>query len=337
MELKFVYAIYICIAILVLLILIRFKKAPFSEGKKISGLTFIEKDSSFKRKMIAYKVLVYLLKGCCVAAIIASFVLIARPYKTEISIKDEMNRDIILCMDVSTSVDSLNETLCDKLIETVENLHGERFGIVIFNTTPVLLCPLTDDYEYVIECLSKTKQALQNRNSYYANYDDEWLYLNNYISSGTLKDNDKRGSSLIADGLASTIINFPGIDTDTDRSRVVIFTTDNDPQGESLMSLQEAADILKRKKVICYGIAPFFIYSDEKAEMQRAMETTGGQLYIENQSGTVQAIVENINKLETSRIETKKDYRDIEYPALPFIILLISVSGMIVLTKITKL
>ncbi|MFR5029176.1 MAG: hypothetical protein ACLTDF_10800 [Coprococcus sp.] len=33
--------------------------------------------------------------------------------------------------------------------KTVDELQGERFGIVIFNTSPVLLTPLTDDYEYV--------------------------------------------------------------------------------------------------------------------------------------------------------------------------------------------
>lgn len=103
------------------------------------------------------------------------------------------------------------------------------------------------------------------------------------------------------------------------------------------MSLQEVAEILKRKKIICYGIAPFFIYSSDREEMAKAMETTGGQLYIENQSGTVQTIVENINKLEATRIEVKKEYKDVEYPELPFIILLSAVAGMIVLTKISKL
>ena len=343
MELKYPYVIYIGLAILVFILLFRLGKTVlYKSGKKISGLTYLEDDPMYKKRLVIYKFLRVLTSLFCIIAYLAGVVLISRPYKTEITIKDETNRDIVLCLDVSTSVDELNETLCDKLIETVNGLQGERFGIVIFNTSPVLLCPLTDDYEYVIESLETIKKALKERNNYYYSFssdlDDDWDYLYNYIYSGTITDCETRGSSLIGDGLAATINNFTGIGTDDERTRVVIFSTDNDLQGSSYFTTKEAAELLKKNKIICYGICPDFMYyyGNLEEEMREAMEITGGQLFVENESGTVENIIKNITDLEATRVEVKKEYKDVDYPMVPFVILLVSLSMMFVCTRISK-
>ena len=83
---------------------------------------------------------------------------------------------------------------------------------MIFNTSPVLLTPLTDDYEYVKDQLDLIAQCLKSRNE--VNLDDafssgyDWIYYQAYISSGTLIGNEQRGSSLIGDGLAAAAIDF---------------------------------------------------------------------------------------------------------------------------------
>ena len=68
------------------------------------------------------------------------------------------------------------------LTETVNNLKGERFGISIFNTTSVLLVPLTDDYDYVLDSLDKIYQSIEAINDYdYSSY-----YIYDYIIAGTI-------------------------------------------------------------------------------------------------------------------------------------------------------
>ena len=339
MELKYNFVLYICVGVVLFLILFRFrKKKGYADGKKLSSLAFIEKESTYKTRMAIFKTLVFFTKSLCIIAICASMVLISRPYKTHITTTEENNRDIMLCLDVSTSVDELNETLCDTLIDTVEQLKGERFGIVIFNTSPVVVCPLTDDYEYIIETLTTIKKALKSRNSYFFSYDDDdWMYLYNFISSGTITGNETRGSSLIGTGLAATVNNFAGLGEEGDnRTRVVIISTDNDVMGNEIITMPEAGDILRDRKIVCYGIAPDFIYPDDRQEFQRTVEETGGKLFIEGKSGNVDTIVAEIQKLEATQIETKKEYNDVEYPFVPFMVLLVSASTMIVLAKISK-
>ena len=150
----------------------------------------------------------------------------------------------MLCIDISTSVDYLNENLLEELKKTVDELHGERFGIVIFNTSPVLLSPLTDDYEFIKEQLDMIDKSLKVRNSeddsdlYSTDLSSmyDWLYYEGYITSGTLVGNEQRGSSLIGDGLAAAACDFS--DKDKTRTKIMIFSTDNDIQGNPVVSIK---------------------------------------------------------------------------------------------------
>ena len=183
---------------------------------------------------------------------IVSILLMARPYKKVVAQKESYNRDIILCLDISTSVDDLNLELVKNLKETVNHLKGERFGIVIFNSSAVLLSPLTEDYEYIIDVLDQLESCLEGHNLGNSKLSDNWLYQSSYLMDGTLVGNEERGSSLIGDGLASTVYNFPNLEEK--RSRSIIFSTDNDLEGTPLVTLSQAADICKENNVTVYGI-----------------------------------------------------------------------------------
>ena len=157
MELKYEIALYICAAVAVVYIVLAFinfrRKKKYKGGAKVVVPDYLKQMPYYKFKVRSYKVMRFLLSLTIIANILLSGFLMARPYKTETTVIENYNRDIILCLDISTTVDELNATLIDKLIDVVEDLDGQKFGIVIFNTTPVLICPLTTDYEYVIDTL----------------------------------------------------------------------------------------------------------------------------------------------------------------------------------------
>lgn len=176
----------------------------------------------------------------------------ARPYKKVVVQKESYNRDIILCLDISTSVDDLNLELVKNLKEMVNHLKGERFEIVIFNSFAVLLSPLTGDYEYIIDVLDQLESCLEGHNLGNSKLSDNWLYQSSYLMDGTLVGNEERRSSLIGDGLASTVYNFPNLEEK--RSRSIIFSTDNDLEGTPLVTLSQAAEICKENNVTVYGI-----------------------------------------------------------------------------------
>ena len=71
-------------------------------------------------------------------------------------------------------------------------------------------------------------------------------------------------------------------------------------------------------------------------EMKAVVENTGGKMYIGEEPTAVDDIVSDIEKISDSRMKGEVETRAIELVRIPFILLLIAVSGMYVTMKITK-
>ena len=170
MELKNPIALYICAGVAAVFLIVMFitfrLKRKYKGGKKTYLPDYLKNDSMYKTRLVWHVILKYVLIVLIITSILLSGFLMARPYKTESKQLANYNRDIMLCMDISTTCDNLNAELIDKLEDVVRELNGERFGIVIFNSSPVLLCPLTNDYNYIIEVLDKVKEGLKMRLDY---------------------------------------------------------------------------------------------------------------------------------------------------------------------------
>lgn len=331
MELKYQFVLVIGLLVVAVLLFLSFvKKANFTEGKKIAGMYGLENSAYFKRKQLIYKILKVLISFSYIATVAISFLLLAYPYTTSLEKEDQYKRDIILSMDISSSVDDLNMKLVDELKDTVNELKGERFGIVIFNSTAVMICPLTDDYEYVISVLDEIHNSLEMTNN---TEDDDWLVAMEYRMAGTL--GGENGSSLIGDGLASSVYDFPEISEK--RSRIIIFSTDNDVQGTPIYTLQEAANVCKKNEVTVYGIGTAEMYPNNAEDMRIACEATGGKMYRQGESGNVESIVANINKEAKSLVKGKVTTREIPLVKVPIILLCITFAMQIIVAKFLKL
>lgn len=339
MELIYPFVLYIGLPILVILSLMKFKRKEdvYKNGTKIANTRYAENIPLFKEIMKKYRIIVTAIKAVSIISIIAALVMISRPAKVEVSKSSKYNRDIFLCMDTSTSVDELNLKLVDNFRDTVKKLKGERIGITIFNTSSVVLVPLTDDYNYVLNTLDELEKAIKySMNPGSVTDLDEASYLNSYIRSGTIVGNEVRGSSLIGDGLASCVYNFPNIKEDKDRTRIIIFSTDNDLAGNPIVTLEEAADICKSENITVFGIAPTLGNEGKKSKMKEAVENTGGTFFDEASGSTVKEIVESIEKKGKSLLEVKEETRKIDKPLVPFIVLITSVAILFILNKKVK-
>lgn len=331
MELKNEYMIYVGIIILLfMLIAKRKRKDDYKEGKKIIGISPLENNPYFKRRRKIYKALWLIMRVAYIGAALSCVVLIARPYETLIDNEETNNRDIILCMDVSSSVDELNLRLVEQLKETVQKLKGERFGIVVFNTSPVLLCPLTQDYEYVCDVLDQIKEGLEIN---LEDYSDVFSYHNSseYLWEGTIVGAQTRGSSLIGDGLASSVYNF---DEDDNRTKLVIFSTDNDLQGEPFVTLSQAADICIDNKVKVFGVGTELMNSKDEKEMKKAVEKTGGNFYRQEDNQTVSDIVKKIEKTAKSMSKGKTIVIEHELPTVAALSLAICIILILIISII---
>ena len=343
MELKYVVAVYATAAVALAFLIFSFirfrRRRKFRGGTKAIEAEYMKEIPHFRRRLRVYKVLKFILTVSIVANLLISGFLMAVPYKTEVTEVKHMNRDIILCMDISTTVDHLNFELVDKLKEMVENLNGERFGIVIFNTSPLYLCPLTTDYEQVLDELDIIGEALELRYDYYngmGGYSSRLVELDEYISAGTLVGNQERGSSIIGDGLAAAALDFTNVEEDPDRSRIIIFSTDNDLQGTEIITLPEAGQLCADRGITVYGIGTEQMYTADRTMMRQAVEATGGEFYYGEDSRVVSNIVDKIQEHVATLDTVEYEISEHVTPEIPFIILLISMACMILLQWLCK-
>lgn len=335
MELRWPLVIVLGIILLIGLIVFKFKKRNINYlgGKLVSNTKYVKRLSLYKDILKKYKILVMFIEGFFVASMAFCILMLSRPAFVDKVRTDEYNRDIFLCMDVSTSVNTLNLEIVESLKETVRTLKGERFGITIFNSSAVTIVPLTDDYDYVETVLDQIVTSINAYSNYgYSNRD---LYDYYYLFEGTLEGNTIYGPSLIGDGMVSCVNSFSQLEEDSDRTRIAIFSTDNDvpPTSKPVFTIEEAGRYSKNHNVIIYGIATANIKSSNLITFRNAVETTGGELYRSSSGETVDSIVKNIEKTSKNFIEGKEETIRMDIPEVPFIILLSCMLVLFILTK----
>ena len=333
MELRWPFVIVLGIILLVGLFIFKYKKRKleYLGGKRVSNTKYVKKLSLYQEILKRYKVLIVFIEGFFIATIIFCILLLSRPAFVDKIRTDEYNRDIFLCMDVSTSVNTLNLEIVESLKETVRTLKGERFGITIFNSSAVTIVPLTDDYDYVESTLDQIAKSINA----YSNYGISNRYDYYYIFEGTLEGNTVYGPSLIGDGLVSCVNSFSKLEEEEDRTRIAIFSTDNDVPVTSkpVFTMEEAGKYSKNHNEIVYGIATANIKPRNLTSFRNAVEMTGGELYQSSSGETVDSIVKNIEKTSKNFIEGKEETIRTDIPEVPFIILLSCLLVLFILTK----
>lgn len=215
MELMYPIVIVVC---LILAIFICFKnlnsKTKYTQGKKVANTKFIKDTDYYKDKVRKYKILSNLVKGLSVICIVIASILIARPVKVQNTNDDKYNRDIILGLDISTSEGEVNLELIKKFKTIIPSIEGDRIGIVIYNTAPIVYCPLTDDYDYIEDSLNKIQKQLdllvKNNGEVPIKYstEEEEAETHAFWYGGAIANAEERGSSLVGDGLARHIVFF---------------------------------------------------------------------------------------------------------------------------------
>ncbi len=212
MEIKNPIILILCFITAMVLLFIDFrKKREYTEGKKVANTKFIKETEYYKQKVRTYKILSNTIKILCAMTIVIAGVLVARPVTEQTKTEDRLNRDIFIGLDISLSECEVNLKLVQQFKEILPNIEGDRIGIVTYNTAPIVYCPLTDDYGYVEECLNNIEKQMKivEQNNGNIPYDcDPETYT--FWYGGVLTNNEKKGSSLVGDGLARNNIFIPG-------------------------------------------------------------------------------------------------------------------------------
>lgn len=330
MELMYPQVLFIGIPVAIILTFFTIKRNDvFRKGKKVANTNFVEETPLYKKLMRQYKCYSILSLVFLWLSLVFAVIMLARPVKIDVVQTNLSNRDIFICMDISDSVDELNLQICNELKGIVEELDGERFGITIFNGQSVLLVPLTSDYEYILDTLEKLEMAFEYSIEGKLDFDNYDLYQYKY--EGTLIEH---GSSLIGDGLASCLYNFPDLEENNERSRLIIFTTDNELNGEPLVTVEEAATLCLQNDVKVFAVTPEDI--TDRDTFRSAMLSTGGGFYEVTSTEVFDELIDDIRLTDTSTMEDIKTIIT-DKPEFFFICMLICMSMYFIFSRKVKL
>ncbi|MDO5053029.1 MAG: VWA domain-containing protein [Pseudoclavibacter sp.] len=195
---------------------------------------------------------------------------------------EKYNRDIVLCLDVSTSMLEYDVEVLDRYLEMLPGFSGERMALMLWDSSAVQVFPLTDDYDFVEEQLTEVRDSMQVE---YGSFE-----------YGT---GNAPGASLVGDGLASCALLFDG-QPDDGRSRSIILATDNQVHGDQLVSLPEAAAYAGSERIKVYGLDPNVAEDPFADEYRTSIVRNGGLYYKLADPQAVPGIVDQITSDQTS-------------------------------------
>ena len=323
MEIK--YPVIIIIFIILFFIIIFYKKKKNDNNNKLVANTYFIKNTDYYKSIVnKYKTFIYLLFGLLFLCVLGTSLLTSRLVTTSSHSNKIYDRDIMLCLDVSGSMSELDEEIIKSYGKIVDKMHGERFGIVVFDNSSYKLLPLTNDYDYVKDVIDKSIKAFRGMKT-----DD--FKAADYIYDGTFEG---EGSSIIGDGLASCVLGFPKLDEE--RSRIIILGTDNFVSGAQIITVPEAGELAKKYKISVYPLDPYG-YGKEAKELKDIASKTNGKYYRIKDVKETDDIVSSIEKKEKSMRETSPTSTTTDHPQIPLIIILVSLLGIIIMERVIKI
>ena len=254
---------------------------PVSRAERLRALPGFERAVRRRSRTLTAVLLLAALTVLLASAIAA------RPMTAKTVRPISHNRDVVLCLDVSGSMTEVDAEVLATFQELLRGFEGERIGLTIFNSSAAQVFPLTDDYAFV----SEQVEALQRSFAFETPYPEHWIGTNNGA-----------GASLIGDGLAACALRFDNLEDE--RSRSIIFATDNEIFGASIVSLTEAAEYAKSKDITVYTLNPVDGENEEDTgELRAATELTGGSYFPLRSAVAVDSIIQRITAEEQRALE----------------------------------
>lgn len=229
-----------------------------------------------------------------------TILLVGREQVVEARPPEGESRDIIICLDASSSMSLENAGVVEAVRSVVSDLRGERIGLTIFSSTAITVFPLTDDYAFVARELARAQQAFAK---------DDF----GYVAGTTLPDGT---ASLMSDGLVSCVHRFDA--PAEERGRAIILASDNEPQGPPLYTFEEAARYAAERDIVVYGLAPGELARSEEryAEFAAGVDRTGGSLVLIDESRPGTEIVDGVEALRRTRLEAEQRAVRVDDPDL---------------------
>lgn len=294
------------------------KRKPISHTRRLRSLPEYESILNKYGKVVLTSLI---LLG---SAWLVMLVLVGRPSSSQVVYPEVRNRDIVLCFDVSGSMESAIVESLKTFSELVKGFEGQRIGMSFFNSSSVTILPLTNDYSLVSKILDDLATTINTD-----------TIFNKSISAGTIEG---PGVSLIGDGLASCIQRFDQLDRK--RSRSVILVTDNYSGKGGLVNWDQAINLAKEVGVRIYGINPsdsssegrYYTYiPDSVKQFRQGTLDTNGDYYKLSDKLAIGSIIKKINNQDAALAQGSPQLLIVDHPQVWLLTGVVLLMGYIIL------
>ena len=311
------WAVAVAAVVVAVILVRRSRRRSADPGIPIAHRERLTALPAYRRVLLRVRILVGATVVVIALLIGSSAMLTARPATVALLNPELHNRDIVLCLDVSGSMITYDAAVLEVFEQLTEEFTGERISMVVFNASAVTYFPLTNDYDYIVQQLDRLAEEFESEQASFL--------------SGTLFGN---GSSLVGDGLASCVTRFDR--TDSERSRSIIFVTDNFVSGEEIFTLPEAAALASDRGVRVYGINPGDASQKDyleafAIEFEEAMTSSGGVYYALEDPAVVPAVVDSITAEQAAVIPGAAEIVRNEHPEVPILVAFAVLAALMVL------
>ena len=299
----------------------------------VANSSYLDRLPSFVRAQRTARVLRAAQVGIAVIGAVAAAVLSGRIATERIETPDFATRDIVLCLDVSGSMYEYDTEILETFSEMVDGFEGERVALSIFNSTSRTVFPLTNDYELIQRELQEGAEAIDFDEFGYRlgsrSYDEDKVRRYVDFVDGTRGIPDE--ASVVPDGLASCGQLFD--QAEQDRSRSIIFATDNEVNGDPIFTLQEAVDGVTARDIDLYTFFPGAYECGPECleELQTTTEDNDGELYQSSDPDAIPSIINDIQRTQAVAMGSTPTVVRTDHPTVGFVLTLLSLVGILVL------
>jgi Ca-activated chloride channel homolog len=299
----------------------------------VANSEYMDRIPSFVRAQRAGRVVRVAQVAIAVCAVLAASLLSGRIASERIETPEFSSRDIVLCLDVSGSMYEYDTEILSTFAQLVDTFEGERVALSIFNSTSRTVFPLTNDYDLIKRELEAGAEAIDFDEFGYRlgtrEYSDEKVRQYVEFVEGTRGIADE--ASIVPDGLASCAQVFD--QAEEDRSRSIIFATDNEVNGEPIFTLEEATQRVADREIDLYTFYPGAYECGPQCfeELRTATEDQDGELYESSDPEAIPSIINEIQKTQAEVMGATPTVIRTDHPGLGFVLTFLSLVGVLVL------
>lgn len=291
-----------------------YKSLRGAELRRVANSAQLLRSELVRARVLRRRVLNVVLAVLLVWGLVHAGVAAGRPVEVSVRSDKLASRDIVLCLDVSTSMLTVDTEVLKAFGDLLDSFKGERVALVAWNSTAQTLVPLTDDYDLLRSQFEEVRAAL-DFSPFSPSREEQARYTETF--SGTLS-HDVRGSSLAGDGLASCGMVFDATEAE-DRSRSIVLATDNivqDLANDQIYSLKDAGEMIAKRDVrlfSLYGADKDLLGSlrgvgegapaAAREELKQVTEVHGGLFYDVTDPEATGGIVKELEKEQVKILE----------------------------------